>query len=319
MKCFNPIKVPLSEEAKQMRQQRLYLPLEERFANYINVPCGKCAACLARKRSDWSFRLHHEVKCSSSCYFITLTYDDLNVPIETCADNKVHEVVSKEDVQLFMKRLRKSIEPYKIRYFLVSEYGPKTLRPHYHMLLFNFPLELKHKLTDYVYSAWSFGFIRCDPVTPARIHYVTSYCLDYALLPSYLPKNFMLCSRRPGLGSAYLDNDKFVKYHHDTLDGFGHISTNGTHIKTKLPRYLSDKLFSDDERVEINNKFVEFHNEERSKLLQRHKEWMKAHGYTFIGDGSVFTPPGSPLFVELQKQKIFEEKVKSKCKNKKNG
>lgn len=319
MRCFNPIKVPLGEDSQHRRQLREDMPLEYRFAKFINVPCGKCAACLSRKRSDWSFRLHHEVKCSSSCYFITLTYDDLHVPLETCKDNLVHPVVKKSDVQLFLKRLRKSIEPFKIRYFLVSEYGPKSLRPHYHMLLFNFPLELKHKFSEYVYNAWSLGFIRFDPVTPARIHYVTSYCLDYALLPSYLPKNFMLCSRRPGLGSAYLYNDKLVNYHHDNLDGFGYLSTGGKVVKSKLPRYLSDRLFSDDERIEINNEFIKFHNEQRNKLLQEHKEWLKTHGYTFVGDGSVFTPPGSPLYLEIQKQRIFEEKVKSKCKNKKNG
>ena len=49
--------------------------------------------------------------------------------------------------QLFMKRLRILLErmgfdvAYKLRYFIVSEYGSpeKTFRPHYHGILWNFP------------------------------------------------------------------------------------------------------------------------------------------------------------------------------------
>lgn len=42
---------------------------------------------------------------------------------------------SKRDIQLFLKRLRKNLSKYtdeKIRYYAVSEYGPKTFRAHYH-------------------------------------------------------------------------------------------------------------------------------------------------------------------------------------------
>lgn len=46
---------------------------------------------------------------------------------------------SKRDAQLFLKRVRKNLSKYsdeKIRYYIVSEYGPKTFRAHYHVLFF---------------------------------------------------------------------------------------------------------------------------------------------------------------------------------------
>jgi hypothetical protein len=37
-----------------------------------------------------------------------------------------------------MKRLRKKIQPLKIRFFHCGEYGDKTRRPHYHALIFGY-------------------------------------------------------------------------------------------------------------------------------------------------------------------------------------
>ena len=79
------------------------------------------------------------MKDSSYACFVTLTYDDEHLPRE---DRKVYdwmidqEVIFKNvpvhrvrDCQLFLKRLRKDNPDVKIRYFLVSEFGPRTLRP----------------------------------------------------------------------------------------------------------------------------------------------------------------------------------------------
>ena len=58
--------------------------------------------------------------------FITLTYSDENIP--PCGH------FNERDIVLFVKRLRK-ISP-KIRTLGVAEYGEKTKRPHFHLLVF---------------------------------------------------------------------------------------------------------------------------------------------------------------------------------------
>ena len=44
--------------------------------------------------------------------------------------------VRKKDIQDWLKRGRKNLKDKKISYFITSEYGPRTLRPHYHGILF---------------------------------------------------------------------------------------------------------------------------------------------------------------------------------------
>lgn len=322
MQCFKPIKIYLSDEERARRLADESLPIPLRAATYIYVPCGKCEACLSNRRSAWSFRLHQEVKVAESCYFITLTYDDEHLNYEYINNDGILDivpVVTKRDCQLFLKRLRKAIEPFKIRFFLVSEYGPQNLRPHYHMLLFNFPNLLKNKLDEYLRNAWQLGFIRVDPVNAARIHYVTSYCLDSSTLPTYLPKNFMLCSRRPGLGSSYLDNDSVTQYHRNNLDDFGYIPSTHEPYKVKLPRYYSDKLFTDAERHSICDKHSEFHLKERIRLANRQKRWLRNRGIEPTELNLRLPIDGSPIAAELDKRNDFINKVQKQCKNKKNG
>ena len=120
----------------------------KRLDGIQSFPCGKCLACLTNRRRDWVIRLKYELKRSSSALFLTLTYDEEHIP--ECG-------VNKEDVQKFLKRLRKGVPDHKLRYFLVSEYGSHTERAHYHMILFNYPIEKGYD--EKISSHWQAGFV----------------------------------------------------------------------------------------------------------------------------------------------------------------
>ena len=47
------------------------------------VPCGYCPACKHNERVGWTFRISEEAKHSKEAWFITLTYDQENVPLIT--------------------------------------------------------------------------------------------------------------------------------------------------------------------------------------------------------------------------------------------
>lgn len=299
------------------RQAATYMPFEWRYARHIYVPCGKCEACLQKKKNEWIVRLTKEYESSTSAYFLTLTYDDEYLPTKTIViDDVVEEIqcVSKRDCQLFLKRLRKAIEPFKIRYYLVSEYGPKTLRPHYHALLFNFPAELKNKLDNIITNAWRNGFVSISNVNPARIAYVCSYCMDNSTLPSQFVRNFVLCSRRPGLGSAYLDNERVVRYHVDNVVGNITVMDNGQTYKVAMPRYYRSKLFNDEQNNKISNKNAELHDEQRAKLNQRQRVWLTKHKIRCTDVNLQTAYPGSPMDMYLQSRNEFKKRVKNKCK-----
>lgn len=137
------------------------------------VPCGKCNFCLERKRSDWSFRLKQEHKVCFSSYFLTLTYDDKHLPL---SDAGLPTVV-RRDLQLFTKRLRfanAEVCDWPLRYYSVSEYGTRTLRPHYHSIMFNVDRRILTRLD----KLWPEGHVHVGDVTPASIHYVTKYVIN---------------------------------------------------------------------------------------------------------------------------------------------
>lgn len=140
-------------------------------ARTIPVPCGKCPNCVKRRVSWWSFRLMEEDKHALSSHFVTLTYDTSTVHIT----RKGYMSIVKRDVQLFFKRLRK-LNPLKIKYYAVGEYGGKTFRPHYHAILFNCEISTIQK-------AWNQGQVHYGTVTGASV----GYCLKYMSKKGRIP------------------------------------------------------------------------------------------------------------------------------------
>lgn len=127
-------------------------------------PCGRCIPCRVNKRKIWTHRIELEAEQSDYSIFVTLTYDDENIP------NPPN--VSKSEVQNFLKRLR---DYYKkpFRYYAVGEYGDKTKRPHYHLIIFN--MHWMHK--GCIEKAWKKGFVTIMEFTPNNAGYVTGYCM----------------------------------------------------------------------------------------------------------------------------------------------
>lgn len=161
------------------------------------VACGKCPNCMKRKTSEWSFRLMQEEKGSTSAHFITLTYDTKHVPI---TENGFMNL-SKRDVQLFLKRLRKcSSAAYpqakSLKYYAVGEYGGKSMRPHYHIILFNLENILLLNM------AWSLGQYHTGGVSGASVGYTLKYLAKKGKIPIHRnddrQKEFQLMSK--GLG-----------------------------------------------------------------------------------------------------------------------
>lgn len=212
----------------------------------VPVPCGRCFACLERRRKDWAFRLGIEQKVSSTADFITLTYANDYLPIIE-QDGKWYQTLLKTDVQKFMKRLRKK-QKEKITYYMVGEYGPKGGRPHYHYLMFNLTESNKRSIQD----TWGLGHVDKDEVTPASIMYVAGYLInDYNHeLPTQKP--FALMSK--GIGKSYEHNKKYHKENERHYAQYGR-------TKIALPRYYRNKFFTEEEK--------QIHNEKMAAHLAR--------------------------------------------------
>lgn len=93
--------------------------------------------------------------------------------------------VCNRDLDLFLKRLRSYYPDEKLRYYAVSEYGPTTLRPHWHLLLFSNSERFSETVLENVSKAWSYG--RCDASLSRGFAapYVASYVNSFVALPVF--------------------------------------------------------------------------------------------------------------------------------------
>lgn len=210
----------------------------------IELPCGKCYNCKARRVSGWSFRLMKQAEKSFSAYFITLTYDTDFVPI---TENGFMSL-DKTDLQKFFKRLRKNHEKQKktdpIKYYACGEYGGTTRRPHYHIILFQADIDL-------VAESWTLGSIHCGTVTEASVGYTLKYISKPAKIPQHQRddrcREFSVMSK--GLGKAYT-TDAMIKWHRADLYNRMYISI-GSGQRIAIPRYYYRHIYTPDERAEI--------------------------------------------------------------------
>lgn len=262
------------------------------------VPCGKCIACRINRRREWTQRLLHESYLADSAYFVTLTYNDDYLPYdpETGA-----AMVSKLDIQRFLKSLRKHYPGVKIRYFVGSEYGEQipTRRPHYHGIFYNLPadallpldglppgtpLTKRHNsnvsmINRKINEIWKKGFVTVGEINRERASYCAKYFVDKQDVPPGQAPNFNLMSRRPGIGAGYVEQirDKVRAYNLHSC-----IADNGKYLP--LPRYYDKKIWTDEERKErfseeafeeMQNKILEsssfkFEDESEAQIIRHH-------------------------------------------------
>lgn len=224
----------------------------------FEVPCGRCVGCKLAKAQAWAVRCRHESMLYDHNSFITLTYDDANIP--------PHGSLLYSDVQRFFKRLRKRFEGMQvapnqrrpIRFLAAGEYGSTTLRPHYHALLFNFDFIHDRKpwakglfRSPSLEALWPYGSSTIGPLNAATAAYTARYCLKkvyssqdpdaYDVAPdrstgevfSRVPE-FLQASRRPGIGAWFFEKFQSDFYPNDSVIYDGRPVPIPSYYKRKL-------------------------------------------------------------------------------------
>lgn len=97
--------------------------------------------------------------------------------------------VNYRDYQLFAKRFRKylftKIGSYeKISSYVVSEYSPKTFRPHFHILFFFDSEEVSKNIRQAVFQSWKLGRVDTQLARDSAGSYVSGYLNSFVSLPS---------------------------------------------------------------------------------------------------------------------------------------
>lgn len=209
-------------------------PITIRYANIhtlatrfrsIQVPCGKCCECKKRYQNDWSLRMNEELRAFGyKATFVTFTYNNDSVPkVVDKETGAIYLSVNKKHIQNAIKRFRTNYkrefgENAKFTYFLTSEYGPRTLRPHYHAIFFGVHKDFLQPLLD----DWRerYGFVKVDNVLvdgnqASVVKYVAKYCSKGCFENPYVERGFVMPTfhlMSKGLGKAYVEDPAVIRY-----------------------------------------------------------------------------------------------------------
>lgn len=287
---------------------------------HLLLPCGKCIECRLKHAKMWSLRcVHEQLEYGDNCCFLTLTYNQQNVPIKEGAPPGVYSL-QYSDVQKFMKLLRKYVNksherycrlynlPYdkkkdyiKIRFFCSSEYGTKTHRPHYHLIIYNWRPRSKQL------SPWSNGksglpTYRCYPlerfcwkkgmvnvgfcVSKQAAGYIARYTLEKTTdnrpddFYQFREKEGLRMSRRSGIGCNWIKKPKNA--HFVLNNGFITLNDNGVIRKYAVPRAYKTVLEREypDDYLKLKNYFIKLAKEhendfEKECMLQNVKTYKR--------------------------------------------
>lgn len=161
----------------------------------MDFGCGKCVPCRINKRRKWVARMMLELMATPSAIFVTLTYDEENLPEGATLVPK--------DLTDFFKLLRYYLPNRTIRYFAVGEYGDQNWRPHYHLIIYGVDIAE----SDVLLKAWKKGIVHVGTAEPDSMQYVAGYVTkkmtnkkDKRLAGRH--PEFARMSRRPGIGQV---------------------------------------------------------------------------------------------------------------------
>lgn len=162
----------------------------------IWADCGHCRACRIKKRLEWSTRISDEIRSTGrKALFVTLTYDEEHI--------NGSRSLSKHDLQSYFKRLR--YYGLQFKYFAAGEYGPRTNRPHYHIIF----IGLTKADVRIIFQAWG----KCRPVGFRAKQITDTRCIKYTC--GYTAKK---------LGSHY--NARFIRQNPGRIPEF-QLSSSG--------------------------------------------------------------------------------------------
>lgn len=311
MRCLNPILLQnvgikkdknLTFNSYELEHDPYILELDRKNKKQgiILAPCGKCYACKTKRVNDWYIRTIHEHTSKeyykTFMYFITFTYNNNHIG---------NNSLDYRDIQLFMKKLRKEYkEPLK--FLCVGEYGYKSGRKHFHMVIFGFK-----KLISYgkVNKMWSFGNLDIDIVRSySAVRYLLKYSFkDYKINPIL----YKLDGRTPPMFRCSKNFGKsYCMKNYEQIFEDGYIQFHN--IKYSIPRYYR-KFYNSLNLIDNWDEYDRVFQESCEAMLLELREYSLDFGLCEIEsllDVKFYLDKMRPIKLELNK-KLFDNHFKN--------
>jgi hypothetical protein len=321
MPCYRPLKGYRSIVRNPSGKRSIVFNKKEGFADLpIDVPCGQCTGCRLDHSRVWAARCMHEAKMHKHNCFLTLTYNDKNLP-------KIDGIptLDKTDLQKFLKRLRSHIEynwrkktgyegsikhkclnyPH-IKYYACGEYGTKNHRPHYHICLFGYQFSKLKKWkyipktkstlfrSEELESLWTHGFSSIGELNFETAAYTARYCMKKAKgknkeshyeVFTKLDTGEVI-SKEPEFALMSRNpgiGKKYLQHYKNDIYPRDFIYVRGQ--KTKVPKYYDNVMLKEDpklmEKVKGKRRHEAKQNHEENSLARlKTKEYCKQQSIT---------------------------------------
>jgi hypothetical protein len=287
MACYKPLTAYLSgyqtNNATGKSFRRVSFKETDEHDRQVSLPCGQCVGCRLERSRQWATRCVHEAQLHSDNCFITLTYDDENLPKDGS--------LKKEHFTKFIKRLREYAwrkHATKLRYYMAGEYGSTYGRPHFHACIFGYDFHDKKFFkrtaagavlytSEELEKLWPYGYSTIGNVTFESAAYVARYIMQKQTGKDVDPNHYTYCdlqtgelikiepeynkmSLKPGIGADWYKKYKNDVYPHDFVEIRGK--------KTKPPRYY-DTMYSKENPYEYDE--LLYKREKQAKLNPEEK------------------------------------------------
>lgn len=302
MQCINPLK------ASQRDDLSITYNFNEsiRGLESFQFDCRKCLPCRLNQAREKAIRAFHESKMHPENSFLTLTYDD---------DHLESPRLIYAHIQTFMDSLRNRYPTRKISYMVTGEYGDKTKRPHWHLLLFNYSgPNPKHKYTtdhgERVYTSqeltdlWGKGNVEFGSLTMDSASYVARYAakkLTHGKDQDHDYHPIHKTSSRYAIGRSWIE-----KYYKSTFDNGFVILPNGS--QAAIPRYYVDWL-----KKYHPDLWVRYVTEVRPKQIEMAKNQQRKEELDYLSD--YMSTNSSPRGRQKVKETILKSKFKKLQEN----
>lgn len=244
------------------------------------IPCGQCIGCRIDRSKEWAVRCYCEAKLHTNNYFVTLTYNNDNLPENSS--------LCPEDLQLFNKRLRYYFGA-GVRFYACGEYGSKRGRPHYHIAYFNLVLDdlrlykmrgdIKLWTSRKLSEIWGKGYVVIGELNLESAAYIARYISKKWLggTPDEIDQiykgrvqEFSRMSLKPGIGAGFYELFKQDVYPKDFITIKG--------VKYPSPRYfdrLLNKEYASESDENYNLAWLKY--DQYANILARRIATAEAH------------------------------------------
>lgn len=249
--CLYPKLIKNKKYTPNKKNGGIIPPINDNRVLAVPVGCGKCIECRKQKARGWQTRLIEEIRTQNEkAHFVTLTFSNEYLEkiinkIKKKKEIKGYELdnqIATHATRKFLERWRKTHKKSVKHWFVTEIGGTRTERIHIHGILWT------NQNKEEIIQKWKYGHVFIgEYVNEKTINYITKYVNKIDEKHKEY-KSIILTSA--GIGKNYINRPDAIKNKYNEK-GTNETYTNRQGIKSNLPIYYRNKIYTDEEKEKL--------------------------------------------------------------------